>query len=129
MHWRLSIPQEPDSPLHDASDIEFITGAHVDARHSTPTERFHCFYHLVNDVTSVSRDASSELLLLSRSLRILAGGTFESDVEASVNPIFFSHLPELGGDVFVHREIKRSEGYQHWLRPRVDDHSLHLGDL
>lgn len=109
MHWRLSIPQESDSPLHYASDIELITVAHVDARHSTPSEGFHCLYHFVDNVTSVGRDASGQLFLLTRSLRILASGTFECDVETAVDAIFFGHLTELGRDVFVDREVERPE--------------------
>lgn len=48
---------------------------------------------------------------MSRGLRILAGDTFESDVKTAVNAITFGHLTDLSGDVFVDREVERSEGY------------------
>ena len=38
MHGRLPVPDEPDTALHDASNIEAIAGAHVDARNATATE-------------------------------------------------------------------------------------------
>lgn len=109
VHWRLPIPKESDTPLHNASDIEFITRAHVHARHSTSAEGFHCLYHLIDNITSVGRDASSQLFLLSGRLCILASGTFESDVETAIDAISFGHLTELGRDVFEDREVERSK--------------------
>ena len=38
MHRRLPVPDEPNTALHDASNIETVVGAYVDARNAIATE-------------------------------------------------------------------------------------------
>lgn len=111
MHWCLAISDESDTSLHNASDLEFITGAHVDTCHSTSAEGFRRLDHFVDDVARVGRGTRGQLLLLTWRLRILTSGTFQSDVETAIDTILFGHLSEFGRDVFKGREVERSDVY------------------
>lgn len=107
MYWCLSVPEEPDAALHNASDVEAIAGTHVDPRHATPAEGLHRGDHLVEDIATVRHNASGELALLRPGLRILACDTLKSDVETARDAIPFGHLSKFGRDIFVDGEVKR----------------------